>query len=156
MARVEQPLVTRSWTTEETKLPFLQAHILFLRNKAKRSEIPEGISGASTSTATSGWMLPAVREAGVQPLRGATGAHGVPAPLQPRQRGSHLRAGRLGHPAHRAGGGEEVELSQGTTWRCPGGHRGDAPTRQYLGGALLRYLCFSTTVEPVLGGPTLG
>jgi hypothetical protein len=59
MARVEQPLVTRSWTTEETKLPFLQAHILFLRNKAKRSEIPEGISGASTSTATSGWMLPA-------------------------------------------------------------------------------------------------
>jgi hypothetical protein len=24
MARVEQPLVTRPWTTEETKLPFLQ------------------------------------------------------------------------------------------------------------------------------------
>ena len=37
-----------------------------------------------------------------------------------------------------------------------GGHRGDAPTRQYLGGALLRYLCLSTTVEPVLGGSTLG
>ena len=39
--------------------PSYKAHILLLPNKAKRSEIPEGIFGASTSTATGGGMLPA-------------------------------------------------------------------------------------------------
>jgi hypothetical protein len=43
MARVEQPLVTRSWTTERKQYyPSYKTHILFLRNKAKRPRDPLG------------------------------------------------------------------------------------------------------------------
>jgi hypothetical protein len=42
MARVEQPLVTRSWTTEETKLPFLQGSYSVIAKQSQTLRDPLG------------------------------------------------------------------------------------------------------------------
>ena len=42
MARVEQPLVTRPWTTEETKLPFLQGSYSVIAKQSQTLRDPLG------------------------------------------------------------------------------------------------------------------
>jgi hypothetical protein len=42
MARVEQPLVTRSWTTEETILPFLQSSYSVIAKQSQTLRDPRG------------------------------------------------------------------------------------------------------------------
>ena len=60
MARVEQPLVTRPWTTEETKLPFLQGSYSVIAKQSQTLRDPlRDLWGVDVHCHRPRWMLPA-------------------------------------------------------------------------------------------------
>jgi hypothetical protein len=71
-------------------------------------------------------------------------AQGLALPLPPRQRRGNLRAGGLGHPTYRW---EEIGVSKGDYVALPARAQ-EAHQIVNDSGAVLRYLCFSTMVEP--------